>query len=94
MELGISGRVALVTGGSKGIGRAVAAGLASEGCRIAIAARGADALRETAEALGAKGAEVLTLSADLAEPEAPRRVGRKLAAQSGPASEFIELRTP
>jgi NAD(P)-dependent dehydrogenase (short-subunit alcohol dehydrogenase family) len=66
--------VALVTGGSKGIGRAVAAGLASEGCRIAIAARGAEALRESAEALGSKGAEVLTVAADLTEPDAPRRV--------------------
>jgi len=74
VELGIAGRVALVTGGSKGIGRAIAGGLASEGCRVAIAARGAEALRETAAALGAKGAEVLTLVADLAEPDAPRRV--------------------
>jgi 3-oxoacyl-[acyl-carrier protein] reductase len=74
VELGIAGRVALVTGGSKGIGRAIAAGLASEGCRVAIAARGAEALRETADALGAKGAEVLTVVADLAEPDAPRRV--------------------
>lgn len=74
MELGITGRVALVTGGSKGIGRAVAAGLASEGCRIAIVARGAEALRETADAIGAKGAEVLTLADDLTEPDAPRRV--------------------
>ena len=83
MDLGISGRVALVTGGSKGIGRAVAAGLASEGCRIAIVARGEDALRETADALGAKGAEVLTLAADLAEPEAPRRVVEAVVAQLG-----------
>ncbi len=83
MELGISGRVALVTGGSKGIGRAVAVGFASEGCRIAIAARGAEALRETAESLGAKGAEVLTLTADLAEPDAARRVVEAVVARFG-----------
>src|SRR3990172_2812382 len=41
MELGLEGRVALVTGGSKGIGRACAAGLAAEGCRLALCARGA-----------------------------------------------------
>jgi 3-oxoacyl-[acyl-carrier protein] reductase len=74
VELGIAGRVALVTGGSKGIGRAVAAALASEGCRLAIAARGTEALRDTAEALEAKGVEVMTLVADLTEPDAPRRV--------------------
>ena len=68
MELGIQGRVALVTGGSKGIGRAVVAGLAGEGCRVAIVARGGEALGETAEALSAKGAEVLSLTADLTEP--------------------------
>jgi 3-oxoacyl-[acyl-carrier protein] reductase len=74
VDLGISGRVALVTGGSKGIGRAVAAGLAAEGCRVVLAARGAEALREAADALTAKGGEVLTLPADLTEPDAPRRV--------------------
>jgi NAD(P)-dependent dehydrogenase (short-subunit alcohol dehydrogenase family) len=83
VDLGISGRVALVTGGSKGIGRAIAAGLAGEGCRIAIAARGAEALRETAEALGAKGAEVLSVSADLAEADAPGRVVEAVVARFG-----------
>ncbi len=83
MELGLTGRVALVTGGSKGIGRAVADGLAAEGCRLALAARGEDALREAAEALGAKGAEVLTVAADLAEPDAPRRVLEEVVARFG-----------
>ena len=83
MELGIQGRVALVTGGSKGIGRAVAAGLAGEGCRVAIAARGADALHETAEALSAKGGEVISPAADLTEPDAPRRVIEAVVARFG-----------
>jgi 3-oxoacyl-[acyl-carrier protein] reductase len=83
VELGLAGRVALVTGGSKGIGRAVAAGLASEGCRVAVAARGAEALRETADRLGANGAEVLTVAADLAEPDAARRVVDAVVARFG-----------
>jgi len=83
VELGIAGRVALVTGGSKGIGRAVAAGLASEGCRVAIVARGAEMLRETADVLGAKGAEVLTVVADLTAPEASRRVIDAVVARFG-----------
>jgi 3-oxoacyl-[acyl-carrier protein] reductase len=83
VDLGISGRVALVTGGSKGIGRAIAAGLASEGCRVAIAARGAEALRETAQALDAKGAETLSVTADLSEPAAPSRVVEAVVARFG-----------
>ncbi len=74
MELGLHGRVAIVTGGSKGIGRACAAGLAAEGCRLVLCARGAAALERAAEALRAKGAEVLTVAADLAEPAAAGRV--------------------
>jgi len=51
MKLGLSGRVALVTGGSKGIGRAVATALAEEGVRVAVTARGVEALQKTASEL-------------------------------------------
>ncbi len=55
MDLGLSGRVALVTGGSKGIGRAVAAGLVAEGARVAIASRSEERIREAADEIGATG---------------------------------------
>src|SRR3972149_5888608 len=83
MELGLQGRVALVTGGSKGIGRACAAGLAAEGCRLALCARGAEGLARVAADLGAKGAEVLTVAADLAEPGAAGRVVEATVARFG-----------
>ena len=51
MELGLHGRVAIVAAASKGLGKAVAAGLAAEGAKIAICARGEAALQQTAAEL-------------------------------------------
>lgn len=67
MDLGLQGRVAIVGGGSKGIGRAVAALLAAEGARVVIAARGAEALDAAAsEIRAATGADVLPVACDMA----------------------------
>jgi 3-oxoacyl-[acyl-carrier protein] reductase len=53
MDLGLAGRVALVTGGSKGIGAGIAAGLAAEGARVAVASRDAERIRAAAARIGA-----------------------------------------
>jgi 3-oxoacyl-[acyl-carrier protein] reductase len=55
MDLGVQGKVALVTGGSRGIGRAIADGLAAEGVRVALTSRNADAARAVADAIHGKG---------------------------------------
>lgn len=54
MDLQLNGRTALVTGGSRGIGKAVARALALEGCDVALAARGPAALNSTADELAAE----------------------------------------
>jgi 3-oxoacyl-[acyl-carrier protein] reductase len=71
MDLGLAGKVALVTAASKGLGRASAQALVDEGASVAINARDAERLQATASELGG---EVLALPADVTEPDAPRRL--------------------
>ena len=69
MDLGLTGKVALVAGGSMGLGRAVAGEFALEGARVAICALDDDELSNTEEYLrGIAGSEVLAVPADLAVP--------------------------
>ena len=66
MDLGLEGKVAVVTGGSRGLGFYSARSLAGEGARLAICARGADGLEAAAESLRALGTEVLAVRCDIA----------------------------
>ncbi len=70
MELGLRGKVAVVTGASRGIGQAIARVLAAEGCRLAICARGEDRLRQTADDLSQFGGDVLAIPVDATDPAA------------------------
>lgn len=70
MEMGLQDEVALVAASSKGLGRAIAYGLAREGAKVAICARGEEALARTAtEIEGATGSPVLAMVADLTKKQ-------------------------
>ncbi|MGA1736059.1 MAG: SDR family NAD(P)-dependent oxidoreductase, partial [Pseudomonadales bacterium] len=63
----LRGKVALITGGSRGLGRAMAFAFAERGARLVIASRKLEQVEETAEALRATGAEVLGLACHVAD---------------------------
>ena len=71
MDLGLAGKVALVTAASKGLGRASAQALVDEGASVGINSRDAERLQATAAELGG---EVLALPADVTDPEVPGRL--------------------
>jgi 3-oxoacyl-[acyl-carrier protein] reductase len=71
MDLGVEGKVALVTAASRGLGRASAQALVEEGAKVAINSRDPERLRATAAELGA---DVLALPDDVTDPDAPRRL--------------------
>ncbi len=75
MDLGLSGRAALVTAASKGLGFASAQALASEGARVAITGRDADTLEQAADEIRSNASvEVLALAGDITQPDEPARV--------------------
>jgi 3-oxoacyl-[acyl-carrier protein] reductase len=69
MELGLRGKRALVTAASKGLGRAVAAALLAEGCRVAICSSSEARIQATAAELRAGGGEVHAMAADIAQAD-------------------------
>jgi len=77
MDLGLSGKVAIVTGGSRGLGLAGATALAAEGASVVICARGEEALASAArqlQARAASGARVVSVSADVSTESGVRSV--------------------
>ncbi len=83
MDLGLNGKRALITGGSRGIGFAVARSLAAEGVAVGLIARDAGGLAEAARTLTAGGGSVVTAAADVTDTAALRRAVDEIAAGLG-----------
>lgn len=81
MDLGLADRVFLVTGGSRGLGRAAAAVLVAEGARVVLGARDPNQLADAVDTLGADAA--LGVPADITQPEAAERLVAAAVARFG-----------
>ena len=89
----MSGRVAIVTGASQGIGRATAVRLARDFPAVALVARNRANLEETAGAVRAAGAKALVVDADLRRPDAAQVVVERPARGSGGSRLEVDCRT-
>jgi 3-oxoacyl-[acyl-carrier protein] reductase len=73
MDLGLSGKVAMITGASRGLGRAMATALAAEGVRVSLCARGAETLDAAVAELKGAGHQVMAEAADINDAVAMQR---------------------
>lgn len=86
MDLGIEGRVALVMGASRGLGKAIAAALAREGARVAIASRSRERIARAAEEIAG---DVTPFVADAADPEGIAELPEAVAGALGPVEILV-----
>lgn len=85
----LSGQVAVVTGGSRGIGCAYAAALAAAGAAVALVARSADQLAEVAETIAAAGGRALAIPADVTDGGAVTRLAEEVERELGPVDLLV-----
>ncbi len=89
MEFGIKGKTALVTGGSKGLGRAAALSLAKEGVKVAICARTKETLDSTVAEVNAITGGAIGIAADMMDPATPAQLHQQVTEQLGPVDILV-----
>lgn len=82
-------RIALITGGGRGIGRAIAIALARDGARVAVTARTESELDEVVATIKSHGGQAVPITADLAQPDAPRNILDRVKSQLGPVEILV-----
>jgi 3-oxoacyl-[acyl-carrier protein] reductase len=85
----LRGKVALVTGGGRGIGRAIAVALAREGAAVAVTARSIEQLRETVDLVHQAGGQALAVPADIAQKAEADAMVRTVAQALGPVDILV-----
>jgi 3-oxoacyl-[acyl-carrier protein] reductase len=83
MDLGLQGKIALVTGSSRGIGRGVALALAATGCDVMLTGRDEKALNEVADAIRKAGRRAVVAVTDLRKPDAPAKLVEQIQHEFG-----------
>lgn len=83
MNLNLNGKSVLITGASKGIGRAIAAAFAAEGAQVAMTARGAEELNRAAEEIRAAGGKTLAIAGDVTKEADLKRMVDETVAKFG-----------
>src|SRR3990172_4914136 len=91
MDLGIAGKVALVTGGARNLGRADALKLAEEGCRVAVVDLNREGAEETAAEIRGKGGQALAVECDIADRAAVRAAAGRIQRELGPVNMQVNL---
>jgi len=82
-------KVVVVTGGSAGVGRATAEAFARQGAKVAVLARGQECLRRTVQELQRLGAQAMSVSADVADPQQVESAARQVEEQLGPIDIWV-----